>query len=1031
MKRIFTICLLTFFNSICWAQQDGNLDTSFNVGGVFDPSAFALKTAVYSNNDLIVTGNMKINGVSHSVAKFNSSGALVSSYPLKDLVSSNGSIVGARDVFIQPDNKVILVGGFTKYDNISSFNNGNAIRGLIRINTDGTIDQTFAPDLSFLNLVSATTTIESNKILLDSGNNIYVTYPLPNPDVPSAKKVSVLKISSLGVIDASFKSNAPILEGNSWVYDMEFQSNGKILVGGIFKYFYNGSGDFYSNLLRINASGSLDTTFTFNHSTTTTNEYGLTYDGEIFQLEIFNDDSIFISGSFDSYDSNEVNYYAKLTSQGQFDNLYNANSDFGIYNQNFPYNIERRHEVAKIQPNQKILLIRRDESGYKAKIFRLDTQGNIDDSICFNSGLFENKAFISAITDLDLSSNNKIIATGSGFNTYNGVSRRNIVRLQGGNQAIVNAYDDLFSISNATTNSSVNTVLQANPTNQDTVNGNPATVSGFPNVVISPIAGSLNPIPAYGNITLNTNGTITVLAGTTGGTYTLKYRICSLGQCSVCSNIAVVTVIVSPFNIGIGPDHSVNSITLQNIDKKIIIGGFFKHYNNVERNNFARLNTDMSLDASFNIGSGFENSNGVTSGVYGTAMHTGTESACVNCVIAVGQFDKYNGYSLAGPIARVLPDGSFDSSFNLQLPNFYLSGGSNMPFIKSIALDSSGKIILVGNFVATTGSNVRVGIVRLNSNGSMDTTFELVNSANYALASVRMQGNNILILGTRDFFSSARETGVWRLLPLNGAIDSSFNFVNTLGAVYSMEVSPLDNSIVVVGGFLDYGASPSNFIVKLNSNGVVDNSFSLNSGSGFEQALNSNEASTISFLPDGSAFYVGGYFSKYNEQAIKSICRIFADGSLDTSFSPGFGPMGDGPEPEDKGPVVSSRLQSDGKLIIGGYFIKYNGVSRPYLTRLIPAINGAQGKVLEVNQNNSDFKIYPNPTTGVIQLDLGELSNEEFSLKIYNILGQQVFNKDILKTNQSQIDISTLESGSYFMVLSNENRAIKQTIIKK
>jgi uncharacterized delta-60 repeat protein len=84
------------------------------------------------------------------------------------------------------------------------------------------------------------------------------------------------------------------------------------------------------------------------------------------------------------------------------------------------------------------------------------------------------------------------------------------------------------------------------------------------------------------------------------------------------------------FNPGTGADHWVNSIALQP-DGKILIGGYFDTYNGTTRNRIARLNTDGSLDASFNPGTG------ANDGVRSIALQPDGK------ILIGGLFTAYNG----------------------------------------------------------------------------------------------------------------------------------------------------------------------------------------------------------------------------------------------------------------------------------------------------------------------------------------------------------------------------------------------------
>ena len=58
------------------------------------------------------------------------------------------------------------------------------------------------------------------------------------------------------------------------------------------------------------------------------------------------------------------------------------------------------------------------------------------------------------------------------------------------------------------------------------------------------------------------------------------------------------------FDIGTGFDNTVRVIDIQP-DGKILVGGDFTKYNGTSRNRIVRLNSNGSIDTSFNIGTGF------------------------------------------------------------------------------------------------------------------------------------------------------------------------------------------------------------------------------------------------------------------------------------------------------------------------------------------------------------------------------------------------------------------------------------------
>src|SRR5690606_20274470 len=85
-------------------------------------------------------------------------------------------------------------------------------------------------------------------------------------------------------------------------------------------------------------------------------------------------------------------------------------------------------------------------------------------------------------------------------------------------------------------------------------------------------------------------------------------------------------------------------------DGKIIIGGDFTSYNGTSRNHIVRLNLDGSIDTSFVIGTG------TNIQVLATSIQSDGK------VIVGGYFTNYNG-SFINRIARLNTDGSLDPTF--------------------------------------------------------------------------------------------------------------------------------------------------------------------------------------------------------------------------------------------------------------------------------------------------------------------------------------------------------------------------------
>jgi uncharacterized delta-60 repeat protein len=161
-------------------------------------------------------------------------------------------------------------------------------------------------------------------------------------------------------------------------------------------------------------------------------------------------------------------------------------------------------------------------------------------------------------------------------------------------------------------------------------------------------------------------------------------------------------------------------------DGKIVLAGWFTTYAGVSRPYIARVLADGSLDTSFNPG-------------------TGANNRIVSIIrqpdgkfLIGGQFTTYGGTS-RNYIARLESDGSLDTAFD---PGTGFSAQTN-----DIALQADGKVIAAGNFTSFNGTG-RNRLARLNGDGSLDTAFNVGAGAdNTVTALALLPDNDIVIAG--------------------------------------------------------------------------------------------------------------------------------------------------------------------------------------------------------------------------------------------------------------------------------------------
>ncbi len=331
------------------------------------------------------------------------------------------------------------------------------------------------------------------------------------------------------------------------------------------------------------------------------------------------------------------------------------------------------------------------------------------------------------------------------------------------------------------------------------------------------------------------------------------------------------------------------------IDDWIYAGGGFTAVNGTPRNYIARLNSDGSLDTSFNPGSGMNNA------VLALALQSDGKP------IVGGFFTTANG-TPRNYIARLNGDGSLDTSFD---PG---SGMNNA--VLPLALQSNGKLVVGGAFTAVNGTP-RNYIARLNGDGSLDTSFDPGSGMNFGVRDIALQPDGKPVVG--GAFTAVNGTTRNRIARLNadGSLDASFNPGTGMDDYIEALALQSDGKPFVGGNFTTVNGTSRNRIARLNSDGSLDTSF--NPGSGMDSTV-----FALTLQPDGKPL-VGGSFTTVNGTSRNRIARLNSDGSLDTSFNPGLG-MDDA--------VNAIALQLDGKPIVGGVFTAVNGTSRNYIARL-------------------------------------------------------------------------------------------------
>jgi uncharacterized delta-60 repeat protein len=764
---------------------------------------------------------------------------------------SNGEVDGAA---LQSDGKLLVTGSFNKIHGVTR-------HGLARLNSDGTLDSSFdAGNAAPFGAKNPIVQPDGKIILAGVSDGLIARLNGDGSPDPGFRIQQMLSLD--GLDDGSGNATNPGPANYAVL-----QPDGKIVIVGRFFFIVTGPGTSVARscIARFNSNGTLDSSF--NPGTGANNSsdpINTVVNYAVRQNVGANNGKIIIQGSFDSFAGTSV-----------------------------------------------------------PGLVRLNPDGTYDGSFAPGTATFD-----SLVHGLFVQSDDQVIVFGD-FDSFNGVNRNGIVRL--GSSGAVD--------------------------------------SGFASAAFTDY---LDPPIIYA-VAQQPDGKLMV-----GGAFH------SLG--GVAANNVVRLETAGARDAGFdaaaaGPlAPSVKTILVRPGDGDIFVGGYFSSYMGTARHNLAWANSDGSLDTRFNglggAADGFPQ-------IYALAAQPDGK------ILVGGFFSSLNGVPHYN-IVRLNSDSTIDPSFD---PNLGTLGS-----VRSIFVQADGKILIGGNCRVVNGV-VRGRVARLNSNGTLDLSFDPgagVEANVYAVTAD--SSGSVYIGGAFQTFNGLSQRRLAKLTPA-GALDPTFQLgTGTNGAVYSMIPPDAAGRIVIAGEFTLYQGT-AHRIARLNATtGALDTAFTPGASAGFNQTVRS-----VALTPDGK-YYAGGFFTSFNGQPRSKVARINADGTIDSTFAgpppinqivfqvspqngkvfaagyfftppqnierltstgsldPAFDPgtgIGLTPDtyPGSSPQVAALAIQADGKLLIGGVFDNYNGTARFGLARLAVAPVGTPTPVPSVTPG-----ITPTPT---------------------------------------------------------------------
>jgi uncharacterized delta-60 repeat protein len=438
---------------------------------------------------------------------------------------------------------------------------------------------------------------------------------------------------------------------------------------------------------------------------------------------------------------------------------------------------------------------------------------------------------------------------------------------------------------------------------------------------------------------------------------------------------------------------------------KVLLGGSFSNYAGTSTRYLVQLNSDGTHDSTF----------------LGTLAGPNLE---IKKIIArtdgkymiSGSFSKFNGNAGFKKLVRVYPDGTLDTTFKVPGTGFNYA-------VNTIAMQTDGKILVGGTFTDFNGTAISK-LLRLNVDGTRDTTFS-VGAAGFSgdVQSLCIQPDGKILVGGN--FSAFNGSLIGCLVRLNsdGTPDATFNVGGSAanGGTVSSIALQSTGKILLSGSFTMFNGNSQAYLTRLNSNGTVDLTFN----PGLQGPDNIIYCMAVDAYDN---IFIGGTFSNYNTNfSCQSFASLLPNGAYITSFNlnnsyftAAFG-----------NPSINDvKLASDGRIYAGGKFITYYGVANCNVTRMMGSyVTVGVQDLLE----SSEMTVYPNPSNDLLSITLkGKdfTNNLQSQLSLFDDKGVMIMQKNLTQVT-TELQVNQLSPGIYNLLIQNgQNRIAKKIVVQ-
>ena len=952
------------YRNILRLDAVGDLDTTFNIGTGASGAVHAM--AEQEDGKVLIGGEFSSfnSDLSKYLTRLNSNGERDTTFNVE--LGFNGYVY---DIAIQEDEKILVAGMFSSFQDSTTYK-------LLRLNKNGLLDTTFKakildPKIGYNAEVRTIAIAPDGKIVIGG----FFIMEDDTLEITSG----IARLLSDGALDTTFNPGVGIpSDWNQKIYDIEIEKEGTILVGGKFNEF---SASTISGFVRLNEDGSLnedlkmDIGFFGNSSQSP---------GRVRKI-LIEDDKIYLAGDFRKYEGQYVNHLVRIRSK-----------DVDCVNTFKTDSVTRCGAI--VWKDGRIY-----DSKHDKPTFILPNSSGCDSVLTLNLTLTPDTV-VEHLTSCDTyfwERSNK---------TYYS-SNPSIVRYESSHIGC----DTVFVLDlNITKNTGIDSIVACDRLtwiDGDTYDEN----SDYEKHKI---------VDSFGcdsTVTLN----LTIKKSSAYYFYRTSYDLYNweennqtyfetqnpkhfLTNSVGCDSVLNLNVMINPppgtIDAGYGKlttyESRIYSVAKQK-DEKVLFAGGFSSIDRVPSKGVCRLNYDYGgVDTTFKIGSGpYEYSS------YSLKCMVVQEDGKI---LIGGIFSEWDGHK-RDDLVRLNVDGSLDESFTV----YNAARGYH---VYDLAIQPDGKIL-----IASGGSYEVPHLERINVDGTEDLTFNKPSVASISKITL-LQNGKILIYGEDVLRVNSVTVGQVARLNSDGSLDETFQSgTGFFGDRYSWPctITELANGkLIAAGRFSHYNDVEVPDIIRLNANGTLDPTFNAGSGIAYEQQY--YYIQMVKEQKDGKLL-VGGNFDTFDGEPIRCFLRLMPNGEIDRSFAVNqrnfFG-----------GSVYDGLFDVEGKFIIVG------GFSGQFYRINIGLDSECEEDCFVSFENENLLNVLLSDSLNVDLDGDGRISNEEAKavtrlvlsgFNLYEISEIEVFNNlnelNLSNNNISDLDLSDFSNLDSVNIEGNPN----------